>query len=49
MTQLLLQMRGRGGSNAVAGDTHDGGNKAMRVKERIVERRNGKGEEVKLK
>lgn len=23
-------MRGHGGSNAVAGDTHDGGNKAMR-------------------
>lgn len=26
-------MRGHGGSNAVAGDTHGGGNKAMRGKE----------------
>lgn len=32
-------MRGHGGSNAVAGDTHDGGNKAMRVKEGRVEKK----------
>lgn len=31
-------MRGHGGSNAVAGDTHGGGNKAKRVKEGKVEK-----------
>lgn len=35
-------MRGYGGSNAVAGDTHDGGNKAMRVKEGKMENKKGK-------
>lgn len=30
-------MRGHGGSNAVAGDTHDGGNKAIRGKEGMRE------------
>lgn len=32
-------MRGHGGSNALAGDTHDGGNKAMRGEGRNGEER----------
>lgn len=40
-------MGGHGGSKAVAGDTHDGGNKAMRGERSIVEKRMGRGEEVK--
>lgn len=33
-------MGGHDGSNALAGDTHDGGNKAMRVEGRRVEKTN---------
>lgn len=48
-------MRGHGGSNAVAGDTHDGGNKAMRGEWEVggwgeeEGARRGGGEEVKTK
>lgn len=40
-------MRGDGGSKAVAGDTHDGGNKATGG--RNEEKRMGRGEGVKTK